>query len=88
MNTIRNMEAVFVIALGLACSAIYVLDAGQDGAAQQAQPLAQAQQPARMPVVVVTARRMTPEQKRQSLEQERLEAEKLASARQWARSRT
>jgi hypothetical protein len=67
---IKNMEAVFVIALGLACSASLVLS-----------PVEQAVKPTpvsvsvghdgQMAVVVVKAKRMTEQEKQQSLREER-----------------
>ena len=71
MNVLKNFEALFVVTLGLACAANFALE---NAAQTAAQPQASAQAsysaaPAApdMQVVVVSARRMTTEQKKQSL---------------------
>lgn len=58
MNVLKNFEAVFVITAALACSAVYSLD--------RSAPVAND-----MPTVVVSAKRMSAEQKLQSLQEER-----------------
>lgn len=69
MNILKNFEALFVVTLGLACAANYVLD---DNTAVNARPLvASAAMPRDIPVVVVSAKRMSAEQKAQSLIDER-----------------
>jgi hypothetical protein len=72
MNILKNFEALFVVTLGLACAANYVMD---DSAATQAenQVVAQAAAPAaqQMQVIVVSAKRLSAEQKQQSLIAER-----------------
>jgi hypothetical protein len=84
VKTLRNMEAVFVVTLGLACSASYVLDTLPGAQAQSpATTSASIAAPANMPVVVVSAKRMTAAEKQQSLEEER----RLASIRNGAGSR-
>jgi prolyl-tRNA editing enzyme YbaK/EbsC (Cys-tRNA(Pro) deacylase) len=67
MNVLKNFEALFVITLGLACAANYALD---DAPQQQAKAVAMAV-PANMQVVVVSAKRLSAEQKLQSLVDER-----------------
>jgi hypothetical protein len=72
MNLIKHMEAAFVFALSVAGAASVAIDA---------MPLAQAQvpvqaqssiaTPASMAVVKVSAKRMTPAEKQQSLQAER-----------------
>jgi hypothetical protein len=69
MNVLKNFEALFVVTLGLACAANYVLDTNT---ASEAQPLVASAALARdIPVVVVSAKRMSAEQKAQSLIDER-----------------
>ena len=72
MNFIKNMEAVFVMTLGLTCAAVYVADALPD--APTPAPVAVSaylNEPENMTVVTVTGKRMTPAEKRASLEAER-----------------
>ncbi|KQV87901.1 hypothetical protein ASD15_28045 [Massilia sp. Root351] len=75
MNVLKNFEALFVVTLGLACAANYVLDS--DTATAEAQPVAvRAAAPAYaaakdMQVVVVSAKRLSAEQKLQLLNDER-----------------
>lgn len=76
MNVLKNFEALFIVTLGLACAANYVLDSDADTAAQPQVASVQAAAPAYaaakdMQVVVVSAKRMTAEQKVQSLIDER-----------------
>lgn len=85
MNVLKNFEALFVVTLGLACAANYVLDqpqasapavahaAGTANAASLAAPLAMSTQ-----VVVVSAKRLSAAEKKQSLIDERRAA--LASS--------
>jgi acid phosphatase class B len=69
MNVLKNFEALFVVTLGLACAANYVLDTST---VPEAQPLtASAALATDIPVVVVSAKRMSAEQKAQSLLDER-----------------
>jgi hypothetical protein len=83
MSLSKHMEAVFVVTLGLACSASYVLDTLPEARAVAPTAIgASAATPADMPVVVVSARRMTAAEKLQSLEEER----KLASIRAGSRT--
>jgi hypothetical protein len=81
MDIVRNMEAVFIITLGLACSASYVIDTGPDNRARAESSAATAATapPAAMHVVVVSARRMTAAEKQQSLEDEKLASIRAAS---------
>ena len=57
MNVLKNIEAVFIVTLGLALAADYALQA-------PAQKQVEAQE---MQVVVVSAKRLTEEQKKQML---------------------
>jgi hypothetical protein len=66
MNVLKNFEALFVVTLGLACAANYALD--NNAAETQAPTVAAAKN---MQVVVVSAKRLTAEQKQQSLIDER-----------------
>jgi hypothetical protein len=69
MNVLKNFEALFVVTLGLACAANYVLDTNT---APEVKPLtASAALERNIPVVVVSAKRMSAEQKAQSLLDER-----------------
>ncbi len=61
MNVLKNFEAVFVVTAALACSAVYSLEtAPVDTTAAS-----------NMQVVVVSAKRLTQEQKLQSVLEER-----------------
>ncbi|WP_332856536.1 hypothetical protein [Duganella sp. S19_KUP01_CR8] len=67
MNVLKNFEALFVVTLGLACAANYVLD---ETTAAPAPVQASYTAPAAakdMQVIVVSAKRLTAEQKKQSL---------------------
>lgn len=67
MNVLKNFEALFVVTLGLACAANYVVE---DTVATPAPVQASYTAPAAakgMQVVVVAAKRLTAEQKKQSL---------------------
>ena len=69
MNVLKNFEALFVVTLGLACAANYVLDE-TTAAPTPAPALASYTAPAAakdMQVIVVSAKRLTAEQKKQSL---------------------
>lgn len=86
MKLVKNFEALFVAALGLACAANYVLDR-QDNAiatpavasvASVAPPLAY-----NTPVIVVSAKRLSADQKKQSL----LDESKAAMAADHAASK-
>jgi hypothetical protein len=67
MNVLKNFEALFVVTLGLACAANYALD---NNAVEARTPVAAAAAP-NMQVVVVSAKRLSAEQKHQSLIDER-----------------
>ena len=69
MNVLKNFEALFVVTLGLACAANYAIDNAAQTAAQAPAMagLTAAPATADMQVVVVSAKRMTAEQKKQSL---------------------
>jgi hypothetical protein len=64
MKTLKNMEAIFTVAVAIACGASYV-NFMQPSAARTAD-VAQA-----IPVVVVSAKRMTEQEKKISLIEER-----------------
>lgn len=68
MNVLKNFEALFVVTLGLACAVNYVAD-GRSIASTDVAAAAPAAQ--NMQVVVVSAKRLSPEQKLQSLAEER-----------------
>jgi hypothetical protein len=71
MNVLKNLEAVFVVALGMAVSASYVAPAlGESAATAQAQSASIAT-PGKMAVVTVSAKRMSAAEKQRSLEDER-----------------
>jgi hypothetical protein len=67
MNVLKNFEALFVLTLGLACAANYALD---NNAVEAHAPVATAASP-ELQVVVVSAKRLSAEQKQQSLIDER-----------------
>jgi len=74
MNVLKNMEIIFTVTLALACSAAYVStlpEAQARGDTQTAVQTASA-----MPTVVVSAKRLTPAEKRASL----LEEQRAAGA--------
>lgn len=79
MKILKNMEIIFTVALAVACSAIYVGytqpqaadSASQQRAATGASATAGGND---MPVVVVSAKRMTAQEKAQSLREERTQA--------------
>lgn len=84
MNVLKHMEAVFVATIAtvaLTVSGAYALDSVPD--AQARTPVATASTQT-MPVVIVSAKRMSADEKLQSLREER----KLATARdtQWDRT--
>jgi hypothetical protein len=70
MNIVKHMEAAFVVALGLAGSATYLIDALPEAQAHP-QTAATIATPANMAVVTVSAKRMSAAEKQQSLEAER-----------------
>lgn len=68
-NALNNMELIFTVAVAVACSASYA-SFMQPPAADTANT-AQSASAAAMPVVTISARRMTAEEKHISLMQER-----------------
>ena len=74
MNVLKHMEAVFVATVALAVSGSYLLDTLPEA---QAKPMLSAS--AAVPVVVISAKRMSAQEKQQSLEAERASAGKPAS---------
>lgn len=67
MNVLKNMEIIFTVAIALACSAAYVSTVPE----AQAQGGSQASAAnAAIPTVVVSAKRLTPAEKRQSLRED------------------
>ena len=63
MNILRNFEAVFIVALGLACATSYTLDRNTETTPAPALAAASTMQ-----VVVVSAKRLSAEQKQASLQ--------------------
>lgn len=77
MNVLKNFEALFVVTLGLACAANYVLESETAAPAQAHSAAAPSYAAAKdMQVIVVSAKRMSAEQKIQSL----LDEQKAATA--------
>lgn len=74
MKALKNFEAAFTIAVALACSASYV-SFMQPQVQQQGSVAQQA-----IPVVTVSAKRMTAEEKQLSLLEERQELSRNATA--------
>lgn len=72
MNVLKNFEAVFVVALGVAASASLLSQSPEQAiaAAPQAQSASVAT-PSKMAVVTVSAKRMSSVEKQRSLEVER-----------------
>ena len=83
MNIIKNMEAIFVVTLGLAGSATYLLDTLPQAQAKAPVLSASVATPTKLAVVTVSAKRMSAAEKQQSLQDER----KLAGLRSAAGSR-
>jgi hypothetical protein len=73
VNILKHMEAAFVVTVAILGSAAFVTESVPEANARPylapAESLASADAP--IATVYVTAKRMTPEQKRMSLEQER-----------------
>lgn len=67
MNILKHMEAVFVATVALAVSGSYLVDAVPQA---HAKPAVEASAVAQTPVVVVSAKRMSAAEKRQSLQAE------------------
>ena len=73
MNTLKHMEAVFVAAVAFAVSGSYLVDTLPEAHAKSVATTST------IPAVVVSAKRMTPQEKQQSLQAERAEAAKSES---------
>jgi hypothetical protein len=72
MNVLKNFEAVFVVALGVAACASYVMQSPREALAATPQPVsAGIATPSKMAVVTVSAKRMSAAEKQRSLEDER-----------------
>lgn len=69
MNILKNMEAVFLVSLAIAGPASVVIDTLPEAHAGRVPEASAATQQA-MPVVIVSARRMTDAEKRRSLAEE------------------
>ncbi|HJV01706.1 MAG TPA: hypothetical protein VJ752_14275 [Burkholderiaceae bacterium] len=69
MRIVKNFEALFVATLGLACAANYVLDKQEAAAPAPTPAVASITPPLALntQVVVVSAKRLTADQKKQSL---------------------
>lgn len=76
MNVLKNFEAIFVVAFGIACAANVAYDAA---APKTEAPIVAAANAKTMPVVVVSAKRLTPAQKVASLVEEQKQAASVAS---------
>ena len=68
MNILRNMEAAFVATAAIACTSAYLLSATPDAQAVST-PMFDAGTP--MQVVVITGKRMSADEKLQSMREER-----------------
>ena len=80
MKTLKNLEAMFVVAVALACSASYVSQVSEVASSQpQSGQTAQANVQA-IPVITITAKRMTAQEKQLSLLEERQELARVATA--------
>lgn len=71
MNLVKHMEAAFVAALAIAGSMSYVVESLPQAQAHVAAPAASSVVASSMPVVIVSAKRMTEAEKRASLQAER-----------------
>jgi hypothetical protein len=75
MNVLKNFEALFVVALGLACAANYAIDSTPKADTTAPRAVAAVATSAvatpAMPVIVVSAKRMSAAEKAQSLNNER-----------------
>jgi hypothetical protein len=78
MNVLKNFEAVFVVALGVAASASYFVPSASASDSAAAQTLSVAT-PSRMAVVTVAGKRMSAIEKQRSLEDERRLAKAAAA---------
>lgn len=75
MNVLKHMEAIFIATVALAVSSSYLVDAIPE--AHASAPAAMRASATSVPVITVSAKRMTAEEKAQSLRDE----QKLADAR-------
>ncbi|UGQ48304.1 hypothetical protein [Massilia endophytica] len=76
MNVLKHFEVVFLAAFGIACAA----NVAYDAAAQKPEPVRTAAASAqKMPVVVITAKRMTHAEKVASLVEEQKHTPAVAS---------
>jgi hypothetical protein len=80
MNLLRNFEAVFIVALGMAISASYVVGASGEAAPTPQEISANIATPSKMAVVTISAKRMSAAEKQRSLEDERRLARQDAAA--------
>jgi hypothetical protein len=71
MNVLKNFEALFVVTLGLACAANYALDNTTTATPTPVVASAASATAPNLHVVVVSAKRMSAEEKKQSLIDER-----------------
>ena len=71
MNILKHMEAVFVATVALAVSGSYMIDALPEAHARTVGATAAATAQQSIPVVVVSAKRLSPEEKQRSLDAER-----------------
>lgn len=77
MNVLKHMEAIFVVTVAIFGAGALVTESLPEAQARSySTPAASVVAEAPMAVVYVTAKRMTPEQKRLSLEQERRSADR------------
>jgi len=67
MNILKHMEAVFVATVALAVSGSYLIDSLPEA---HAKPVVAVAATTAVPVVVVSAKRMSPQEKRQALQAE------------------
>jgi hypothetical protein len=67
MRIVKNFEALFVATLGLACAANYVLDKQETVAPAPAVASVAPALALNTPIVVVSAKRLTADEKKQSL---------------------
>ena len=67
MNILKHMEAVFVATVALAVSGSYLIDTLPEA---HAKPVVAAAAVSAIPVVVVSAKRMTPQEQQQALQAE------------------
>lgn len=80
MNVLKNFEAVFAVALGVAVSATSLVGAADTAPAPAAQMISTSvATPSKMAVVAVPAKRMSAIEKQRSLEDERQLAKQEAA---------